>query len=126
MKPWPADTVRNRGSRGVGTDEENSEHVDEQLHERVREVVAAIPPGVVATYGDVATVAGAPSPRLVGRILAEDGADLPWHRVLRADGTPAPHLRHHQLMLLDTEGVPADGRRVDLNRYRHRRQSGDA
>lgn len=94
--------------------------MDEELHERVREVVAAIPPGTVATYGDVAAAAGAPTPRLVGRILAEDGQDLPWHRVLRADGTPAPHLVHRQLELLRAEGVLADGHRVNLRRYRHR------
>lgn len=92
--------------------------VDEQLHELIRATVAAIPAGQVATYGDVAEVAKAPSPRLVGRVLAEDGHDLPWHRVLRANGTPAPHLAREQLELLRGEGVLADGERVDLRRYR--------
>ncbi|PXY32478.1 MGMT family protein [Prauserella muralis] len=92
--------------------------MDEELHERVREVVTTIPPGKVATYGDVAAAAGASTPRLVGRILSEDGADLPWHRVLRANGTPAPHLVHRQLELLRAEGVLADGQRIDLRRYR--------
>lgn len=46
--------------------------------ERVRDVVAAIPAGSVLAYGDVAARAGLPGrARLVGRILAEDGADLP-------------------------------------------------
>ncbi|PXY19907.1 DNA methyltransferase [Prauserella sp. PE36] len=94
--------------------------MDEELHERVREVVAAIPPGSVSTYGDVAAAAGANTPRLVGRILSEDGHDLPWHRVLRANGTPAPHLVHRQLELLRAEGVLADGQRIDLKRYRWR------
>jgi methylated-DNA-protein-cysteine methyltransferase related protein len=92
--------------------------MDEQIHERIREVIAAIPPGRVATYGDVAELAGAPSPRLVGRVLAEDGHDLPWQRVLRANGTTAPHLTREQLALLRVEGVLADGERVDLKRYR--------
>ncbi|GLY68258.1 MGMT family protein [Amycolatopsis taiwanensis] len=92
--------------------------MDEELHERVREVIATVPPGKVATYGDIAAIAGAPSPRLVGRILAEDGADLPWHRVLRANGTPAPHLAHRQLELLRAEGVLADGQRVNLRTHR--------
>lgn len=92
--------------------------MDEQLHERVREIIATVPPGKVTTYGDIAAFAGARSPRLVGRILAEDGADLPWHRVLRADGTPAPHLAHQQLELLRSEGVLADGRKVDLRIHR--------
>ncbi len=61
--------------------------------ERVRGIVAAIPAGSVLAYGAVAARAGLPGrARLVGRILAEDGHDLPWHRVLRADGTPRPTL----------------------------------
>lgn len=92
--------------------------MDEQIHERIREIVASIPAGSVATYGDVAELSGAPSPRLVGRVLSEDGHDLPWQRVLRADGTTAPHLTREQLALLRTEGVLADGERVDLRRYR--------
>lgn len=93
--------------------------MDEATHERVRDAVAAVPAGRVTTYGDVARVAGAPSPRLVGWVLREDGHDLPWHRVLHADGTPAQHKVHEQLALLRAEGVLADGRRVDLRRYRH-------
>ncbi|OLT48184.1 DNA methyltransferase [Saccharomonospora sp. CUA-673] len=94
--------------------------MDEAMHERIRDVVRAIPRGTVATYGDVAAVAGASTPRLVGRVLAEDGADLPWHRVLRASGIPAPHLVHRQLELLRAEGVLADGQRVDLKAHRWR------
>jgi methylated-DNA-protein-cysteine methyltransferase-like protein len=92
--------------------------MDEQIHERIRDVVRTIPSGSVATYGDVADLAGAPSPRLVGQVLSEDGHDLPWQRVLRADGTTAPHLTRQQLELLRAEGVLADGERVDLRRYR--------
>lgn len=92
--------------------------MDEEQHERVRATVAAIPAGSVSTYGAIAAVAGLSTPRLVGRILSEDGHDLPWHRVLRADGTPAPHLRREQLERLRAEGVLADRERVDLRRYR--------
>lgn len=56
--------------------------------------------------------------RLVGRILAEDGQDLPWHRVLRADGSPAPQLAAEQLARLRAEGVLAEGRRIPMRRYR--------
>ena len=94
--------------------------MDDVLHERVRELIAGVPAGTVATYGDIATLAGAPSPRMVGAILAEDGHDLPWHRILRANGTPAPHLVHEQLERLRAEGVLADGQRVDLRKYRWR------
>lgn len=92
--------------------------VDEQIHEHIREVITSIPEGRVATYGDIAELAKAPSPRLVGRVLSEDGHDLPWQRVIRADGTPAPHLAREQLELLRGEGVLADGERVDLKQYR--------
>ena len=92
--------------------------MDEELHERVREIISSVPPGKVATYGDIAAFAGAPSPRMIGRILAEDGHDLPWHRILRANGTPAPHLVHRQLELLRAEGVLADGQKVNLRTYR--------
>lgn len=92
--------------------------MDEELHERVREIICAIPPGRVASYGDIAAAAGASTPRLVGRILSEDGVDIPWHRVLRANGTPAPHLVHRQLELLRAEGVLADGQKINMRRYR--------
>jgi alkylated DNA nucleotide flippase Atl1 len=94
--------------------------VDEELHERVRDMIASVPPGRVTTYGDIAALAGASTPRLVGRILSEDGHDLPWHRVLRSNGTPAPHLAHRQLELLRAEGVLADGQRINLRTYRWR------
>ncbi|EHK88318.1 putative methylated DNA-protein cysteine methyltransferase [Saccharomonospora azurea NA-128] len=102
--------------RSFGTGDD----MNEELHERIRAVVASVPEGTVATYGDVAALAGASTPRLVGRVLAEDGHDLPWHRVLRADGTPAPHLAREQLARLRAEGVLADGQRVDLRRFRWR------
>ncbi len=72
--------------------------------DRVREVVCAIPPGEAMSYGEVAVLAGIPSGLMVGRIMARiDG--VPWHRVLRADGTPAPHLAERQIALLEAEGV---------------------
>ncbi|MET7993182.1 MGMT family protein [Amycolatopsis sp. NPDC005232] len=94
--------------------------MDDELHERIRAVISDVPEGTVATYGDIAALSGAPSPRLVGRVLAEDGHDLPWQRILRANGTPAPHLAHRQLELLRAEGVLADGQRVNLREYRWR------
>ena len=93
--------------------------MDGENLDRVRGVVAAIPAGSVLVYGEVAARAGLPGrARLVGRILAEDGHDLPWHRVLRADGTPAPHLAAEQLARLRAEGVLAEGGRVPMRRYR--------
>lgn len=86
--------------------------IDDAAVERVREVVRAIPPGETSSYGEVAARAGLPGrARLVGRILAEDGHDLPWHRVLRADGTCAPQVATEQGARLRAEGVLlVDGR----------------
>ncbi len=87
---------------------------DEQI-ERVRALVAAIPPGRVSTYGDIACAAGLPSPRIVGWIMRVDSADLPWYRVLPASGRPAPHLASQQMELLRAEGVPAPDGRVPMS-----------
>ncbi|AOS61793.1 MGMT family protein [Actinoalloteichus hymeniacidonis] len=92
--------------------------MSEEMAERVREVVASIPAGRVLAYGEVGAIAGVPSPRYVGAVLADDGADLPWHRVLRANGTVASHLAGRQLELLAAEGVLAENSRVDMSRYR--------
>jgi alkylated DNA nucleotide flippase Atl1 len=79
--------------------------MDHEVVDRVRKVIRAIPPGEVLSYGEVADRARLRSPRLVGRVLAEYGEGLPWHRVLRADGTPTPYLANRQLALLRAEGV---------------------
>ena len=91
---------------------------DEQV-ERVRELVAAIPSGRVATYGDIAAMAGLSSPRIVGWIMRTDSSDLPWHRVITASGRPARHLTTRQLELLRAEGVLAVDGRVALRELRH-------
>lgn len=92
---------------------------DEQV-ERVRALITAIPAGRVATYGDIAAAAGLSNARTVGWILRTDGSDLPWYRVIRASGLPAPQLRTEQLDQLRTEGVLAVDGRVDLRSVRHR------
>lgn len=93
--------------------------MSEELAERILDVVASIPPGSVSTYGDVAARAGSPSPRLAGRVLSDrSDDDLPWHRVVKADGTFAPHLATEQRRRLIEEGVTFRGERVDLQRHR--------
>ena len=59
--------------------------------------------------------------RNVGRILAGSGEldeDLPWHRVVRANGTCAEHIRAEQMQRLRGEGVPFVRGHVDLVRAR--------
>ena len=68
----------------------------------------AIPEGFVRTYGDIEPGA----PRLVGLVLARTEAAIPWHRVVRADGSLTQGVRQRELLL--REGVPMRGARVDL------------
>lgn len=79
------------------------------LESEILRRVRAIPPGFVATYGDLCPEA----PRRAGAVMAaDDDPDLPWHRVVRADGSLA--VGERQRRLLEAEGVPFRGRRVDL------------
>jgi methylated-DNA-protein-cysteine methyltransferase-like protein len=94
--------------------------VTEEQVERVRALVSLIPAGRVSTYGDIATVAGLSSPRIVGWIMRTDSSDLPWHRVITASGRPAKHLVTRQLELLRAEGVLADDGGIPLDELRYR------
>ncbi|BBX74527.1 MGMT family protein [Mycobacterium shinjukuense] len=96
---------------------------DEQV-ERVRSLVASIPPGEVSTYGDIAAVAGLSNPRIVGWIMSTDSSDLPWHRVITASGRPARQLTTRQSELLRAEGVLAVDGRIPLHQVRHEFPSG--
>ena len=82
------------------------------MTDRAEDVLArvrAIPPGFVRAYGDVSPGA----PRFAGAVLAHtDDPDVPWHRVVRADGSLAKGER--QRALLAAEGVPFRGDRVDV------------
>lgn len=91
-------------------------------YQAIYSVVRRIPRGRVASYGQVARVAGlANTARQVGYALhaLPTGSTVPWHRVLNARGTIS--LRNHhaltQRMLLSREGIRFDARgRVDLDR----------
>jgi alkylated DNA nucleotide flippase Atl1 len=84
--------------------------------EQVLDLVERIPAGRVLAYGDVARLLGAGGPRQVGRVMSRWGAAGPWHRVVRADGSPARGHEAQALALLRADGTPlaADGRRVDM------------
>lgn len=85
---------------------------------RVLDAVERIPRGTVMSYGDVAEYVGAGSARAVGTVMSRHGAEVPWHRVLHADGTCATHKSDRQLDLLRDEGVAMRGERVDMSRAR--------
>ena len=86
-----------------------------RLSEAVGETVAAIPPGRVATYGQIAAFLGCGSPRAVGQAIARCDPDLPWHRVVLADGSPPASTATEQLIRLRAEGVALRGGKVDLS-----------
>lgn len=85
---------------------------------RILAAVRAVPPGQVASYGAIACRAGLPRrARLVARVLAgNDDANVPWHRVVRADGRIAfaagTHAFDAQVGRLQAEGVPVREGRV--------------
>lgn len=92
---------------------------------RVGEVVCSIPPGCVASYGQVAALAGMPrGARHVGRALRLASAPMPWHRVITAAGRsafpPGSAAWREQLTRLRAEGVVIVGGRIDMHRFRWR------
>ena len=80
----------------------------------ILDAIERIPAGKVMSYGDVAEFAGVSSARGVRRVMSRYGHEVPWHRVLHADGTAAPPVADRQLALLRAEGVPMRGGRVDM------------
>ncbi|MFN7988616.1 MAG: MGMT family protein [Thermoanaerobaculia bacterium] len=98
-------------------------------HDLIYAVVRRIPRGRVATYGQVASLAGLPRhARLVGYALhaLPDRSDVPWHRVVNAQGRTSPRsdgMGHDQLqrLMLRREGVRFSLQGVlSLDRYRWR------
>jgi len=77
--------------------------------------IRAVPPGQVAAYSDITPDA----PRQAGQVLSASlEPDIPWHRIVRADGSLAKG--HRQKELLIAEGVRFIGERVDMARFRIR------
>jgi alkylated DNA nucleotide flippase Atl1 len=83
--------------------------VPSQRQQDILARVRAIPPGFVRTYGDISPGA----PRVAGAVLHDcDDPSVPWHRVVRSDGSLAKGWR--QRALLEAEGVPFRGSRVEM------------
>ncbi|HEX5055721.1 MAG TPA: MGMT family protein [Gammaproteobacteria bacterium] len=93
----------------------------------ILETVKRIPRGRVATYGQVAALAGYPrGARLVGTVLQRvpTGTRVPWHRVINASGALSfPRNSEHyrlQRSKLEREGVRFNRERIELERYQWR------
>ena len=98
----------------------------ERSHQRIHDVVARIPRGRVATYGQIARIARLPGQaRLVGYALhaLPAGSRLPWQRVVNAQGaiSVGGESGARQRKLLEAEGVRFDDRsRIDLEKFQWR------
>jgi alkylated DNA nucleotide flippase Atl1 len=102
-KALEPDPQRGHGRRVYGPG------VAERSADAVLRRVRAIPEGFVASYGQMSPGA----PRFAGTVLnACDDPSVPWHRVVRADGSLAKGER--QRARLEAEGVPFRGARVDM------------
>ncbi len=94
------------------------------LYERIYDVVRQVPPGRVITYGQVAKLVGGISAQMVGFALAAlpEGNDVPWQRVINAQGKISPHGFGFgsalQRDLLVDEGIEFGlEERIDLEKY---------
>ena len=101
--------------------------VEKGVHKRIYAVVRQVPVGKVATYGQIAHIVGGISAQMVGFALAAlpvhpEEADVPWQRVVNAQGHISPHGAGfgsaEQRLLLEEEGVTftLDGK-IDLSIY---------
>ena len=94
-------------------------------YRRIWAAVSAIPAGRVASYGQIAEVAGVPrGARMVGRALGRSPRELqlPWHRVINAQGKIAlpksSRGYQRQIELLRAESITVVSGRVDMSKYR--------
>jgi len=98
---------------------------NQPIHQRIYTIVQQIPPGQVATYGQVAALVGNCTARMVGYAMAalDGNNDVPWQRVINAQGKISPRAdstsTEHQRQLLVEEGIVFDPQgRINLRRYR--------
>ena len=95
-----------------------------ELAQLILQVVALIPYGKVATYGQIAKMAGLPKhARLVGRVLQQvEDKPLPWHRVINSQGKVSTtnldeHGENRKLKLLKNEGILLENHKIKLKDY---------
>ena len=128
--PWTADGTaaevgRTASANVPGADGRRSTRTGPDAARAVRDVVLKIPRGAVLSYGDVAELAELATPRLAARIMAlgRAGEDVPWWRVVRADGTLPDRLQVGAREHYEREGTPlrettAHWVQVDVRRAR--------
>jgi methylated-DNA-protein-cysteine methyltransferase-like protein len=97
------------------------------IYDRIYAVVRQIPPGQVASYGQIAKITGGCTARMVGYAMAalrgdKDNPEVPWQRVINSQGRISFHGEGFgsaiQRDLLEGEGIVFDAQgRVDLKRF---------
>ncbi len=91
-----------------------------ELYGQILEVISLIPCGKVATYGQVARLAGLPKhARLVGYILKNlpIGTDIPWHRVINSLSKLNTQGQNIQSVLLIEEGLTVINGKINLKKF---------
>ena len=104
---------------------EHSGRSSDELARQILQVIALIPYGKVASYGQIARMAGLPKhARLVGYLLKhlEAEADIPWHRVINSQGKISlskldDQGENIQRVKLLSEGVMVIGDKINLKQY---------
>lgn len=101
--------------------------------EEIWQVLAAIPTGKVATYGQIAKLSGHPGhARFVGYVLKNlpKNSTLPWHRVINAKGRlsfpPRSEAYRRQISRLQEEGIQFKAGRISLREHQWQLQPGQA
>jgi methylated-DNA-protein-cysteine methyltransferase-like protein len=94
------------------------------VYEEIYDIVRQIPPGKVATYGQIARMVSGCTARMVGYAMAAipEGTDVPWQRVINSQGKISPHGYGYgsalQRELLIAEGIQFDlNGRVDFGQF---------
>jgi len=97
----------------------------DERYARIWATISDVPQGTVASYGQIAEIAGIPrGARQVGTALRHlpKGSDVPWHRIIQSAGTIAfpkgSRAYREQKKRLEAEGVPVLAGRVDMRKYR--------
>lgn len=104
---------------------EPSGRSSDELARQILQVIALIPYGKVASYGQIARMAGLPKhARLVGYLLKhlDSAADIPWHRVINSQGKISLSKLNEsgeniQRLKLVAEGVMVIGDKINLKQY---------
>ncbi len=101
--------------------------MSDSMYDRIYRAVMSVPAGKVATYGQIASMAGnGNAARVVGNALHVNPAPgvIPCHRIVNSKGRLAPEFAfggvNEQARLLQAEGVEVTDNRVDLKKYQFR------